>query len=383
MSLLNKFKSLMQPHSNSFSAFSIPSGNVLRVAYDDSPAKAGKAYFQLTAVELKVNQDSILWQRYPVLHSVVGFNYGNQHQPIEITRVTSLDGLRKSVGVSFEAGKVAQLNFALTGLVPYNGDEVEIAVGLLAMKEKDKVAAAIELATSVSSALAVPQFSTILSIARPLTDSLGELLSLGDTEFRLGYHNTFTEQGNLRPNPLRSQYIAIVAAEGLSRDGIGYFVENDHLVYIQGTNPPTRWEIDKDYILLRLDIQTERSWQNLPEISALYKQALKYGFEDNKEMAVQQLRAAMFRIQDLADIAWGDWSRIGADLYSTYKQQIALKKAEKELLDETDLEKALMADSSRVVRPTSSPNTFLEASSSLTLQDLLDEVASAPVVTNS
>src|SRR5689334_21365263 len=109
MGLLNTLAVKINNDSSNFVHFGIPGDRVQNVKYDATPVTAGSGYFRVWAVEMKVSDKNLLADFYPVLHSVVGFDYAGKH--VELTRVTSLDALKSSVGAGADMTKVINLNF--------------------------------------------------------------------------------------------------------------------------------------------------------------------------------------------------------------------------------------------------------------------------------
>ncbi len=328
MPLLETLARMISNDSTNFVQFGIPAERVLNVQYDSSPVHAGGGYFRVWAVEMKASDNHPLANYYPVLHSVVRFDYAGK--TIELTRVNGLDSLKSSVGSGIEMSKVVALNFALTELVPFNGGNVEISAGLLAMKEKDKVAAAIKLAGDFSSLLAVPQLSTVLAIAQPLARNIENIVGLGETQFRLGYHNTFTSANSGGSNDLTPQYIAIIAAQqndNIPRDGAGHWVVNDHLVYIDpatgGSGPSA--EIARDYMLLRLEVRRTRGeeWAALTNINAPFIEALRVAADDQTK-ASAKLKTAIMAVLESPDIAENDREAIALLMRTKYKSRVKI-----------------------------------------------------------
>jgi hypothetical protein len=249
---------------------------VQNVQYNPKPIVLSSSYFHVWAVEMRINQSSWLTIYYPILHSVVAFDYAGKR--VELTRVTSLDSLKSSTKGNIEMDKVLVLNF-----VPFNGGTVEISAGLLVMKEKDKVQAAIKIVSDSNTVLAVPQLTGVLSIVRSLANCVEQLIVLGDNQFRLGYHNTFTSPHSGGSNELRPQYIAVIATnvkDTISRTGEGHWVINDLLFHIDPSPDSVSKipiDIPRDYILLRLEVRRSRyeEWNNLVDLNEAFMEAMR------------------------------------------------------------------------------------------------------------
>src|SRR5207245_9158975 len=102
--------------------------------------------------------------RHPAVHAVVRFDFGDKK--IELPTVAGLFDLP---GIDTKnLGDVIQLNYQLTGLLPFNGGSVEILAGLLAMTGADYLEQSIKTLGQFSSLLAVPQLSAVLNVAGPI-----------------------------------------------------------------------------------------------------------------------------------------------------------------------------------------------------------------------
>ncbi len=336
MSLLNTLARMIDNDHQNYVQFDIPPERVKNVKYNPRPIVAGSGYFRVWAVEMCINQGTWLVNSYPVLHSVVGFDYMGKR--IELTRVTSLESLKSSTKGNIEMGKVVALNFLLTDLVPFNGGTVEISAGLLAMKEKDKIQAAIKIVSDFSSLLAVPQLTAALSVAQPLANNVEQLVGLGDNQFRLGYHNTFTSAQGGGFNDLRPQYIAIIAThsdDNVSRIGADHWVDKDHLYYINSApnaaNKPT--DIPRDYILLRLEVRRSRyiEWNNLLDLNESFMEAMKWLPKERKK-ADEQLGVVISKVLTSPDIAENDRNKVVEAVRDKYEKRVKLLQARPESL---------------------------------------------------
>ena len=286
---------------------------------------------------MRISQGTWLANYYPVLHSVVGFDYAGKR--IELTRVTSLESLKSSTKGNIEMSKVVALNFLLTDLVPFNGGTVEISAGLLAMKEKDKIQAAIKIVTDFSSLLAVPQLTSALSIVQPLANNVEQLFGLGDNQFRLGYHNTFTSAQGGGSNDLRPQYIAIIGVppeDKVSRVGTDYWITKDHLCYIRNSDlnaANKAMDIPSDYILLRLEVCRSRNkeWNNLTDLNEFFMEAMSL-LPKKRKKADEQLGIVISKVYTSPDIAENDRDIIASSCGEKYEKRAKFLNARPEPL---------------------------------------------------
>jgi hypothetical protein len=338
MGLLSTMARMIDATSHNYVQFAIPPERVQNVHYNPKPIIPSSGYFRIWAVEMRINQSSWLTTYYPVLHSVVAFDYAGKR--VELTRVTSLDSLKSSTKGNIEMDKVLALNFVLADLVPFNGGTVEISVGLLAMKEKDKVQAAIKIVSDFSTLLAVPQLTGVLSVVRPLANSVEQLIGLGDNQFRLGYHNTFTSPDSGGSNELRPQYIAVIASyveDTISRTGEGHWVINDHLCYIDPIPhavSKTSVDIPRDYILLRLEVRRSRyeEWNNIFDLNEAFIEAMRL-LPKGRKKADEQMGIAISKVFTSPDIAENDRDLIAEALQKKYEERVKFYAGRPQSLD--------------------------------------------------
>jgi hypothetical protein len=326
MSLLDTLTAKINNDSSNYIQFGIPAERVQNVNYDTTPVKAGSGYFRVWAVEMRVTDPNLLVDYYPVLHSVISFDYNRQK--VELTRVTGLDSLKSSTGSNFDMNKTVALNFPLTDLIPFNGGNLELSAGLMAMKQRDMLQSVIKMASDFSAMLAVPQLSSALQIAQPLANNIERLIGLGDNVFRLGYHNTFTTAGGGGSNDLRPQYIVVIAAkqgDGLGRDGADHWIVNDHLVYIDPNDPNKRpVDVPRDYMLLRLEVRRSRDdWTNLSSLNDPFVEAMRLMVDDATKSKAQ-LKRAILQVLESPDVAEEDRMVIAQQLRKKYDERFEL-----------------------------------------------------------
>jgi hypothetical protein len=242
---------------------------------DTDAVGAGDAYFRLWLSEMFLKNDRQWFKTfYPLVQSFTTFSFGALPK-FEIAQVAGPGRLQDVDAAHLE--HIIQLNYALTPLVPFNGGQVFVEAGLVAMmmREGDLLQRFVDAAGSVSSLLAVPQLSTALSIAGTVSKAIDQLLGVSDKQMRLGYQDTFVGKGGGGGNDLRSAYIAAINAPS------GTFGENQLWVkdgaLEAGTDANSARPLTgADYILLRLEIRRERDdWDSLASISDPFSKAFE------------------------------------------------------------------------------------------------------------
>jgi hypothetical protein len=160
-------------------------------------------------------------------------------------------------------------------LEPFNGGDVEIEAGLVAVKGEDDGKRLLKVLGDFRKVLAVPHLSTALSYAGPLADGISELVGNANNRPVLRLHDTFNDANRLRPMHL----VVVLAPEGtLAKEKIT--VEGEQLRY--DGKPLSGY----DYLVFRIDAPAERdNWDSLSAIAEPYDDAIgmlekAYGLPD-------------------------------------------------------------------------------------------------------
>src|SRR4051794_27360837 len=127
------------------------------VSAQNVQARSGENYFQLTLTEMFLKDDRkwfAAWQ--PACYVAVRFRFGDKDETINhlagVSALKDVDAGHINRGVA--------LNYSITPLVLFNGGEVEIDAGLIAVKNEDDIKRLVKVLGDFSRVLAVPQLST-------------------------------------------------------------------------------------------------------------------------------------------------------------------------------------------------------------------------------
>src|SRR6187551_2373388 len=132
-------------------------------------AKPGEVYLRLWLTQMYLKNDRTWFQDwYPTAHALVKVRYADQELTVPYL---AGPGFLKNLNQA-NLNKVIQLSHQMTGLLPFNGGTVEIQAGLIAMKGGNQLTAALDVISGMSSLLAVPQLSSVLTIAAPLASGV-------------------------------------------------------------------------------------------------------------------------------------------------------------------------------------------------------------------
>lgn len=260
--------------------------------------KAGNHYFRLWLVEMFLKNDRDWFKSwYPAVHSAVRFTFGDKDELI--THVAGPTRL-KDIGPD-NLDKVVSVNHQLTSLVPFNGGEVEIDAGLLAMQGKDDLKGFLKVLGDFSSLLVVPQLSAALAVATPLANGVSELVGSTNGKLVLGLHDTWTA-GEGGDNLLREKYFAVILAEENQIKKDKLWVENDRLK-LGDSQSSSKFLTGFNYMLFRIERQNEfDSWDSLTSIKQPFDQALlmlKAGNKDEAAALIKQAKLAAYNAKEL------------------------------------------------------------------------------------
>ncbi|HKU77098.1 MAG TPA: hypothetical protein VJR02_24515 [Pyrinomonadaceae bacterium] len=262
------------------------------------PLKAGTHYFRLWLVEMFLKNDRDWFKSWhPAVHSAISFTFGDKTELI--THVAGPTRL-KDIGPA-NLDKVVTVNRPLTSLVPFNGGEVAIDAGLLAMEGKDDLKGFLNVLGDFSSLLVVPQLSAALAIATPLAKGVSELVGSTNGKLVLGLSDTWTG-GAGGGNLLREKYFTVILAKENEINKEKLWVENDRLKYGDAQSS-SKLLTGYNYMLFRIERQDEfDSWDSLTSIKEPFDQALlllKAGNKDEAAALIKQAKLAAYNAKEL------------------------------------------------------------------------------------
>lgn len=299
-----KITETFQRQAKRYQTFFIPKNRV-DVQYDDTPISAGTAYCRLWLEEMSLAKD-VEWfkQRYPVVHSAIRFNHGNNQ--ILVPCLVKPGMLQQLAPDNLD--KVIIRHSALTPLFPFNGGLIELQAGLFSMEASDPINKFIQTMERFSQLLPVPEVSTVLKIVQPIYQGIEDLIGVGKSELELGYQDSFCPAGGGGNNDLKSGYFVAILAEENDLNPHNLCVVDGKL---RGEDSPTQSFTKNSkpltgysYILFRIEKQAEQDWESLTNIKELVNKAedaVSNGkYEEVKNYLIPALRLAIFRSSDVA-----------------------------------------------------------------------------------
>ncbi len=299
-----KISETFQRQAQRYQNFFIPKNRV-DVNYDDTPIAAGTAYCRLWLEEMCLSKD-VEWftQRYPVVHSAIRFNHGNQ--PILVPSLVKPGMLNQLAPDNLN--KVIIRHCALTPLFAFNGGLIELQAGLFSMEASDPINKFIQTMDRFSELLPVPEVSTVLKIAQPIYQGIEDLIGVGKSELELGYQDTFCPAGGGGDNDLKPGYFAVILAQEEE-------VHSNNLCVVDGqlrleSSPTQNFNRNSkllegySYMLFRIEKQTEQDWESLTNINELFEKAqelvIEGKYKEVKDTLIPAIRLAIYRSPDVA-----------------------------------------------------------------------------------
>jgi hypothetical protein len=139
-------------------------------------------------------------------------------------------------------------NYALTNLIPYRGGVVELNAGLSALAGESALGAALDALQDFSS-LIVPPVTEALGIAQKVSSGVERLLTAGNDDLLLAFHDSFSAEGGGGQSPLEGRYVAIVN----TTESLGALTVVEDRLHASGRPVEGR-----DYMLFRIEGRRER-----------------------------------------------------------------------------------------------------------------------------
>ena len=207
--------------------------------------RAGERYFRITLAEMFLKNDRDWFTDYaPAIYSIVKLKFGDREEIV--SHISGPSGLKDLEAASLN--RAVLLNYFLTPLLPFNGGDVELEIGLVALPGSNSAKRLLKVLTDFSKTLAVPQVSIAMGFAQPLLNGIMELVGSGETKLVLRLRNGFGQGGNA----LTSGFFAVIDIPAGTLDKRRLFVRDDRLHYgdTLQTAVPLR---GLNYFLVRID----------------------------------------------------------------------------------------------------------------------------------
>jgi hypothetical protein len=260
-----------------------------RAPAEATPIRPQQHYFRIWLCEMFLT-NSRAWFRneYPAVNAEVQLKFGNvARQPF--TRVAGPKQNALGRGV-FE-------NYALTALLPFQGGDVEVEVGLLALKGDNSLLSTISLLEGFSKLVAAP-LGQALSLAKEVSSGVETIFKSTNGDILLGFHQTYTAAGGGGTSVLTPGYVAVIGASPKQLPAAELSVVDGRLC--RNEQAMTGYE----YVLFRIEGRVERDdWPS--DIDTPFREAqeaFEIGEKERAEAARKAAITAAFRSPDLTPI---------------------------------------------------------------------------------
>jgi hypothetical protein len=292
------------------------------------PFQPRQCYVIVRLSEMYLKDERVLWKKfYPMVHSFL------RHKPREFAEVAG-PGQLKELG-SANLDRLVGLAYPLTVPVVYNGNDLEILVGLYSVPAQD---AAKVLLTSLGelSKLTGVAAEVALQIAGVVKTGVEGLLQIDGNALQLGARDTLRLQdeksasaGKQGPGKIaKAGYLLAINAPSGSVDYKQLFVKKGRLY--KGSNPNTATEYsDNDYMLVEIEKREHREdWRLLPEVQkheAIFDTALTSGkpVDDIKSEVKAKWLPFTTEIEASQDLTDPDKDRVMASIGELIRTKLA------------------------------------------------------------
>jgi hypothetical protein len=273
---------------------SIPK-NRTDVEYKDAPLTAGESYFRIWLTEMFLTKNRAWFTAWhPAVHCSVKLTFNNQ-SAVNFSSVARALEEAKANGVL--------LNYKLSELMPFNGGDVEIAAGLLALKGASDIRFAVNLLASFSS-LVAPPLGQAIAIADKVAGGVETLIHDTNGEIHLPFHQIFTSAGGGGGNDLRPGYYAVVLADAQTFKREQLSIREDRLEF--SGKPLT----GVDHMVFRIEGRAERDDWRFAAIAEPLKEAKAAIMRNDEARAKTMLNEAILAAYNSPDLAEADRMRV-------------------------------------------------------------------------
>ena len=230
---------------------------------------------------------------HPAVHCSVKLSFNNQ--AANFSAVAKAPEEAKVNGVL--------LNYKLSELMPFNGGDVEIAAGLLALKGASDLRFAVNLLASFSS-LVAPPLGQAIAIADKVTGGIETLIHDTNGEVHLPFHQIFTSAGGGGSNELRPGYYAVLLADAQTFKPEQLSIRADR-IELDG-KPLT----GVDHMVFRIEGRAERDDWRFAAIAEPLKEARTAIMRQDEARAKTMINEAILAASVSPDLAEADRMRV-------------------------------------------------------------------------
>jgi hypothetical protein len=235
-------------------------------------------------------------QHFPALHGGVSLNFlGNQ--AAAFTRFERPPDGWTTPG--------AQLDFAITPLVPFNGGTVEIEAALYQATVGGPIATGVALAGNLASLMG-PPLASAAAIADKLSNGLDAILAETGNKPLLALHWTMVSPAGAT-NMVRQGHLAVI---GQAEDTLGgrLSIRDGRLHLDRGAGPALLTGVD--YLVVRVECRKERDDWRLPELDQVIRDAGDAFIRGQTDTFEDRRKDAIARAWNSSDLSPIDRKRV-------------------------------------------------------------------------
>jgi hypothetical protein len=212
------------------------------------------AYFVVRMSEMYLQRTRKLWQKYyPLLH---GFT---KYQGEETHSLAGPGQLRDISDANLD--RIAGFNYRLAGPTPFQGDDVDVLVGLYSVPGGD---AAKALVDTLATLAAIPALGLggVDQVVVAVKTGVERILGLTETRLELGVRDSF-----FSGNPLKAGYHVGIDAEPTEVDLSRLWFDRGRLVTGARLETAVPYA-DHDYMIIEVERrETRNDWRGFPEFA--------------------------------------------------------------------------------------------------------------------
>lgn len=297
----------------------------------EEPIRAGCDYFRLRLCEMFLQQEVHWFTPWsPAVHTVVRLSFGNKQ--VDLPYIADM---RRLTGVPGGGAGLVAGDYMLTPAIPFQGGTVDLDAGLLAIPGRNQLATFVQVLSSFSGILAMPQLSVLLGglsgaltspqlaalqgLGPPLTKGIEALRGAGGGRLHLAAHQSYAA------GDLRRCYLAVIRAARREVDPARLWVVQGKLREGDGPEEGRSAPYERyDHMLLMVDGFSDRDdWESLSAIEEPYLEARRALKDGDEERATFHLRTAKLRAKEASELTSADRRRVVDRLEEKYAQDKA------------------------------------------------------------
>ena len=315
----------------------LPSSHIEDAAAESAPLLADRGYFRIWVTRMCLAHSTDWFStRYPSVHAFVDFDFGGGDR-LEIASLAGPSHLAEVDKAHLD--QVMSLNHVVSPLTPFKGGTVTVELALLSVEADDKMGRFLEAMSGVASLVAVPQLSSVLSIAGQVADGARAFAGVEGNRMQIGYQNTFVGEdghaGDASGNELRDHFIVVANTPAGDKYTSRRLWLTKSGLRVGDSRAVAKPLSGVDWMLIHIETRTMRDdYANLSDVTEPLHEAIRALIEGNTQQAEARLRVALSAALTSQDLISADrtavarWARSEYDKAGQQLQDLALPPVE-------------------------------------------------------